>query len=308
MSNSNASISIIIPTYNDAFYLERSLLSIAAQTVMPDEIIVVDDGSQNDYAEKICSSKKLSKLNIRFFKIDNSGPSGARNFGFKKSNGEYTLFLDADDLLPKKTIQTYLQEVKNLSKNYFGINGIMKNFGRIFNTSNSFIDEKDLNPELIGRKNQLQGQISCYLLRSDYLHSESCFNESLSHYEDFELILRLIKKYKLRTIKDCVLLKRFHRKSLSNKNYRKSFKGTCSFLELSSQNSLLSEEEIISRKKDNFLSFGKQLIFHLNFFEAAKNFSFAFNIERPKGVREVLVNIFSRFILFFISNTYLKSK
>ena len=61
MSNSNVSISIIIPTYNDAFFLERSLLSIAAQTVMPDEIIVVDDGSQNDDAEKICSLKKLSK-------------------------------------------------------------------------------------------------------------------------------------------------------------------------------------------------------------------------------------------------------
>jgi len=83
MSDPLKSISIIIPTYNDAVFLKKCLFSIVAQSVLPHEVIIVDDGSTNDLANQICRLEEFSVLSIKFYKIKNSGPSKARNYGFK---------------------------------------------------------------------------------------------------------------------------------------------------------------------------------------------------------------------------------
>lgn len=303
MSDPLKSISIIIPTYNDAVFLKKCLFSIVAQSVLPFEVIVVDDGSTNDLANQICHLEEFSVLSIKFYKIKNSGPSKARNYGFKKSNGAYILFMDADDLLPKEAIKIYSKELNTLSFDYFGVCGRMKNFGKSFNASSNFISEAEIKPALIGRKNQLQGQISCYLLRANFLQNVSCFDERLTHNEDFDLILRLFQLYKLRTIPNFVLFKRFHKSSLSNKSYRKSFLGTRLFLELARKKSLLPEEEILSRLKDNHLSLGKLLFIHFSFFESAKNFISAFSYEKPKKLSEIGAYLFSKFYIFVYSIT-----
>jgi glycosyltransferase involved in cell wall biosynthesis len=301
MTDRHKSISIIIPTYNDAVFLQKCLFSIAAQSVLPFEVIVVDDGSRDNSAKQICYQKEFSSLSIKFYKIKNSGPSKARNHGFKKSNGAYILFLDADDLLPKEAIKIYSKELNTLSLDYFGVCGRMKNFGRTFNESTNFIAEADIKPALIGRKDQLQGQISCYLLRADYLRKVSCFDERLTHNEDFDLILRLFQSHKVRTIQNFVLLKRFHKSSLSNKSSRKSFLGTKLFLELARKKSLLPEEEILSRLKDNHLSLGKLLFIRFFFLESAKNFISAFSYEKPKKLIEIGAYLFSKLYIFLYS-------
>lgn len=291
-----APISIIIPTYNDAHYLQDCLESILRQTQLPNEIIVVDDGSKSDSAKKVVELDRFSPLNIRFFKIANSGPSSARNKGFEIASSEYILFLDADDILTDKIIETYSNKIQNLSKDYFGISGRMKNFGRIINASNRFVPEENINSNLIGRRGELQGQISCYLLRASYLKQINCFNASLSHYEDFDLILRLFKLGKLRTIDNIALFKRFHDNSQSNKDYRRSFEGSKKFLDLARSNDLLSKNEVLIRFKENILSYGKQLFLELKISRSMEQFQKAFLNQKPLGIKE--------FCAYFISKLY----
>jgi len=92
-------VSVIIPSYNRAVYLERALHSVLGQTCPADEIIVVDDGS-TDNTRKIITGLCQS---IQYCYQDNKGVSAARNKGIQQANGQWLAFLDSDDeWLPAK--------------------------------------------------------------------------------------------------------------------------------------------------------------------------------------------------------------
>ena len=281
-----APISIIIPSYNDAIYLHDCLGSISKNTILPQEIIIVDDGSEDDAAHDLAKSEEFAFLNIHFFKIQNIGPSGARNFGFKHSVSEFILFLDADDFLPSNIIGTYAENLSQLSDNYFGICGRMKNFGKVFNAQSYIVPEHQINADGLGRKNELQGQISCYVLRASFLKKLDGFDEKLAHYEDFDLILRLLKIGKLRTISNVVLHKRFHKNSQSNKDFQKSYLGTRKFLHHASIKNLFSAKEISFRLRENLLSYAKQLSFKLKIYQASIAIDEAFKFSKPASLKE----------------------
>lgn len=92
-------IDIIIPAYNAHKTLSKTLISVSFQTIVDDiNVYVVNDGSDSDYKDIIGLFK--NKLKIKELKIlKNSGPGVARNYGISKSNGDYLLFLDSDDVL-----------------------------------------------------------------------------------------------------------------------------------------------------------------------------------------------------------------
>lgn len=87
-------ISVIIPTYNRADLLPRALESVLQQTLPPDEILVVDDGSTDTTPQVI---KPYLQRGIRYLPKPNGGPSSARNLGIQSAQGEFVGFLDSDD-------------------------------------------------------------------------------------------------------------------------------------------------------------------------------------------------------------------
>ncbi len=92
-------ISVIIPTHNRAELLPRALDSVLAQTLAPQEVILVDDGS-TDGTEALMASRYPS---VRYLKQANRGVSAARNRGIKEARGEWIALLDSDDAwLPGK--------------------------------------------------------------------------------------------------------------------------------------------------------------------------------------------------------------
>lgn len=90
--------SIVIPVYNRPDELRDLLESLAVQTRMDFEIIVVEDGSSITCQEVIDVYSK--RLRIRYFYKSNSGPGPARNFGFAHAMGEYYVVFDSDCLVP----------------------------------------------------------------------------------------------------------------------------------------------------------------------------------------------------------------
>ena len=93
-------ISVIIPCYNCESYIERCLNSIINQTYKNLEIIVVNDGS-NDNTEKIIAPF-LSDTRIKYIKQCNGGESAARNTGLLIATGEYVGFVDSDDYIEQE--------------------------------------------------------------------------------------------------------------------------------------------------------------------------------------------------------------
>jgi len=89
------SISILLPTYNRGYILNRAIESVLKQTFLFWELVIIDDGSV-DNTEGIVK-KYLTDVGIKYFKIDHRGMMSALNFGFRKSISEKICFLDSDD-------------------------------------------------------------------------------------------------------------------------------------------------------------------------------------------------------------------
>jgi glycosyltransferase involved in cell wall biosynthesis len=104
-------VSVIVPIYNKARYLERCVQSILAQSLSDFELILVDDGS-TDESREIAGA--FADHRIRILHQENKGPGSARNLGIAAAHGSVCAFLDADDAW----IPTYLEEsVKLLESN-----------------------------------------------------------------------------------------------------------------------------------------------------------------------------------------------
>ena len=102
-------ISIIIPSYNYAHYLQECVESIIKQTFTDWEAIIVDDGSTDDTQEIASSITALDPARIKYHRIENGGVSNARNYALERSSGEFILPLDADDVLFPGALESYLR-------------------------------------------------------------------------------------------------------------------------------------------------------------------------------------------------------
>lgn len=89
-----ASISVIVPSYNSARFIGEALDSILAQTLQPEQIIVVDDGSTDDTAQVV---RRYTDRRIEYISTPHAGVASARNTGLDAARCEYISFLDADD-------------------------------------------------------------------------------------------------------------------------------------------------------------------------------------------------------------------
>jgi len=113
-------VSVVIPIYNYGQQFEKTLQSVFNSTYKNIEIIVVNDGSTDEYVIKKLESIK-NHPNIKVVNQVNSGPSEARNNGIRNSNGDFILPLDADDKIEPEYIQScvnVLRRDKNISPVY----------------------------------------------------------------------------------------------------------------------------------------------------------------------------------------------
>jgi len=108
---SGALVSIVMPAYNAGPYIEETIRSVQGQTHQNWELIVVDDGSTDETAEKV-EAVAQHDPRVKLLRQANAGKSAARNTGLDLASGEFITFLDADDsfLVRKLTIQVAMLE------------------------------------------------------------------------------------------------------------------------------------------------------------------------------------------------------
>ncbi len=106
----NPLISIIIPVYNTEKYLSDCIDSVLSQTYNNFELILVDDGS-NDQSGDICDEYAKSDSRVLSIHQENSGVSVARNQGISVANGDYLAFIDSDDIVHRDFLKTLINEI-----------------------------------------------------------------------------------------------------------------------------------------------------------------------------------------------------
>jgi teichuronic acid biosynthesis glycosyltransferase TuaG len=187
-------ICVIIPAYKAALTIKRALASVAAQTLKPEQVIVVDDGS-GDSTFQIAEAFKdqFHGIELKIFSQRNLGASAARNRAIDEATGDWLAFLDADDeWLPKKlAISMKAINKHNLilvAHNYFAVNEGQK---KPVDCAARYDAATDPYRGLY-RKGFIA--TSSVIVRRDAVLDAGGFDETLATAQDFDLWLNILKK------------------------------------------------------------------------------------------------------------------
>lgn len=182
--------SIVIPTYNRAHLIGKTIASVLAQEDPDFEVIVVDDGSLDNTEEVV---RAVTDEQVGYYKKDNAERGAARNYGAARARGRYVNFFDSDDLLYPNHLSAARRLIEQQHEpEIFHLGFEMRDAeGHLLYPAASL--SGNLNEQLL-RGNLL----SCngVFLRTDVAHAFP-FNEDrqLSASEDWELWLRLASRY-----------------------------------------------------------------------------------------------------------------
>jgi glycosyltransferase involved in cell wall biosynthesis len=216
----NPLVSIIIPVYNGANYVREAIDSALAQTYKNIEIIVVNDGSQDNTEEIV----KSYGNKLRYFKKENGGVSTALNLGIKKMRGEYFSWLSHDDLyypdkIEKQIIKLFEINLKDRNKTI-----LMSNYALINEKSEITYESNFEKNHLISKlEHPLYGLFNGLINGLTLLIPRNCFervgyfDEKLRATQDYDLWFRMFPKYKLVFMKDLLAKTRIHSGQVTNK-------------------------------------------------------------------------------------------
>lgn len=193
-------VSIIIPTLNRGFNIEKTILAIEKSEYPREnfEIIIVDDSSSVKNSNIIKSIIK-NYPNIKYFKNKiNLGPSATRNIGIKKARGNIIFFTDDDCIVSKNWIKDYVKFLEE-NKNVAGVGGCCTPSSK--NLIGRYEEIKDKILKIRVKKQEIGGEeipmgfTGNVAYRKKILDEFGGFNENLRRGEDVELKKRIAKKY-----------------------------------------------------------------------------------------------------------------
>ncbi|MFC1850432.1 glycosyltransferase family 2 protein [candidate division CSSED10-310 bacterium] len=207
------SVTVIITTYNRAEMVCEAIESVLQQTIIPEQIIVVDDGSTDHTKKRLAAYHH----HISYVWQAHSGISVARNFGLQHSAGQFIAFLDSDDLWLKNKLEIQLETMRNNPDEMINFTDeIWLRAGRKVNQKlrhqklSGWIFEPSLHLCLVSP--------SSALMRRKLFEIIGYFDETLPVCEDYDFWLRVAHRFPFQFIAQKLIIKRGgHSDQLSRK-------------------------------------------------------------------------------------------
>jgi glycosyltransferase involved in cell wall biosynthesis len=207
---SDQTVAVVITTYNDADFLHEALTSIALQETVPHEIFVVDDGSEVSPAPIVAAFPEA-----RLIRKQNGGLASARNAGLKAASSKFITFLDADDRFRSNAIAAGLDcfaRSPDAAMVYGGHIRICADGSQIGSDKYRPASRDPYADLLVGNR---IGMHATVLYRRDILLAEGGFDEGLRRCEDYDVYLRLARKYPVASHPEIVAEYRWHGRNMS---------------------------------------------------------------------------------------------
>ncbi|HEX7905860.1 MAG TPA: glycosyltransferase [Chitinophagaceae bacterium] len=224
-------ISVIIPCYNQAKYLEDAVYSVFNQTYSDFEIVIVNDGS-TDHTDEIAKLLFSQFNQIKYIKQENQGLGAARNTGIKNSSGTFIQFLDADDLLSmqkfNKAIKIFAndQETDIVYSTYLCFeDGVPNN---TWTYSRMELGNDPVTDLICEWEKSLSIPVHCFIFKREIIGT-TLFDLSLPNHEDWEFHLNIaIKKPEYRFEQESIAYYRIKKTAMSqDPDLMKSGKNMC---------------------------------------------------------------------------------
>lgn len=208
-SNFHPKVSIVIPVYNGSNYLEEAIDSALSQTYDNVEVIVVNDGSNdNGKTDKICKSYGDK---IRYFVKENGGVATALNKGIEEMKGEYFSWLSHDDIYYPNKIEEQIKILETLEEK----NVILYMDWESIDENGKFISKDILDHKLLTEKPEyalLRGRINgiTLLIPKKAFKEYGLFDTSLRTTQDYDMWIRMFPKHQFVHIPKILTKTRIH--------------------------------------------------------------------------------------------------
>jgi len=243
MKKNNPIVSVIIPTYNRANLLSRTVRSALNQTLQDFELIIIDDGSI-DNTEEVVKNFQGKDQRVKYIKHEkNKGGGVARNTGLKNAKGKYIAFLDSDDewWFPEKLEKCYSLAGK---KNDFVFHQCIKYLprGKKIIPLKGIKKGKNVLEYLFLDKGEFQ--TSTFFIKKSILENNNIFfDEKLKKHQDWDLAIRLKKIVDFYFIKEPLSI--WHDKDINKGKVSKKFDIDTSLYFIDKHQDLFSKNEKI---------------------------------------------------------------
>jgi glycosyltransferase involved in cell wall biosynthesis len=195
-----AGITVVIPAYNAAAFLRRTLDSVAAQYSQPDAIVIADDGSSDDtIAVANAFAASHSGCAVRVLREAHRGPGAARNAAVKAAQTPWIAFLDSDDLWTTDKLSTVRNAMAAFpSVNFFCHDQTIRFLDgttRVTDLAAAFDEFRPLTEQLWEANLFMTSAVVC---QRELVLSSGGFDEGLKSAQDYELWLRISPRLSVR--------------------------------------------------------------------------------------------------------------
>ena len=228
-------VSVIIACYNHGKYLSDAIQSVHSQTYQYFELIVVDDGSV-DNTKTVC----LNYPKVKYVYQENAGLSAARNMGIKHANGDYLVFLDADDWLLDQALEINLNFLKS-DVNAAFVSGGHKLYYELEDKSWNIQQEVTEKHYCKLMEGNFIGMHATVMYRS-WVFEKFAYDVSLRFCEDYDLYLQITRFFPIIHHTKLIAVYRKHSHNMSS-NYPEMMRYTLLVLEAHEKNLKTSEEK-----------------------------------------------------------------
>ena len=251
-------VSVIVPAYNAQKFLERCLESVLSQTYDQVELIVVDDGSM-DGTEEILNQFYTSDRRIKVLRHprgENRGVSKSRQLGVESAHGEFVAFLDADDWMMPKKIETQVSILRNhpecvLSHTAVRVEADSVSDQEFFEQGFNRFDRDGATYNFRERRDFLLRNHICnstVLIRASTLQDRKFSFQQLFQYEDWTLWVLVSTHGRFHFLPIPLTVYRYHESAATQHIRHDSLKGMYSHLEFLLTVASLTNEKVILDK------------------------------------------------------------
>jgi glycosyltransferase involved in cell wall biosynthesis len=206
-------VSVILPVYNEEDYINHALDSILGQSYKDLEVVIIDDGS-NDNTKHIIRSRNDKR--IRYHRHNNKGITKSLNKGIKLSNGQFIARMDADDISELDRIRCQLDYIKKRQNTH-----IVGSWYNVIDESGNIVTTKKISFKKGVKKQLKQSSTLCHgsvMMRKKAVQELGGYNENFKYAQDYELWVRAYNRgYKFGIIKKVLYNFRITRHSITNR-------------------------------------------------------------------------------------------
>jgi len=291
--NTSPQVSIIMPTYNRGEYIMETIESIRNQTYQNWELIIVDDGS-DDNTEQII--EEIEDKRIQFYKAGRIGiGSKIKNIGLEKTNGELIAFIDSDDLWATTKLEKQIAALQQYPEAWFSLTGGY-NFRKLKEPLEYFYKQQEGikygNIFIAFFKSEVAATIPTLIFRKQCLQITGGFKETKS-ISDMDFILSLATHFKAVILYEPLFYRRLHNANYSSLNWvKRHYQG----LEMiRSYKSSLPSELFAHSLFKSYINFGEQYLQHRESGKAIRQF---FKAWRSKPLSIVPLKKTAKAILY----------